>query len=269
MKRILIFVVSLYAGLCASADAHDRFLKLDSFHLQPNSKAAIQLFNGTFTTSEKPVGREWMADVSVIDPSGARMSPAASAWRDDAKMSTLDVETGSAGDYVVGLATKVKSIVLKADRFNHYLDHDGIPDVLAARQRDGELGKDARERYAHHAKALIQVGDAQTDSFKASLGHPVEIIPQQDPYGLKIGQAQQVLCVKNGKPIAGQFVTAGYERDGNVKAAPSARTDANGVASIVLDSPGKWFVKFIHMEKSGDPEFDYESRWATLTFEVR
>jgi ketosteroid isomerase-like protein len=71
MKWNIILAASLYACLSTAAEAHDRFLKLESFFLQPNGKAAIQLFNGTFTTSEKPVGREWMADVSVIDPSGA------------------------------------------------------------------------------------------------------------------------------------------------------------------------------------------------------
>ena len=269
MKRNILLVASLYAALCMAAEAHDRFLKLDSFFVRPNDKVAIQLFNGTFTTSEKPVGREWMADVSVIDPSGARKSPAASAWRDDAKMSTLDLETGPAGDYVVGLATKENSIVMKGERFNRYLEHDGIPDVLAARQRDGELDKEARERYAHHAKALVQAGDARTDSFKSALGHPVEIIPQQNPYGLKVGETLQFTCLRDGKPIAGQFVTAGYEHGGAVTAAPSVRADANGVASIKLESPGKWYVKFIHMSKSADPAFDYESRWATLTFEMR
>ncbi|MCX7898626.1 MAG: hypothetical protein N2444_00800 [Methylocystis sp.] len=138
MKRIITLATSFYACLCASAHAHDRFLTLDSFYLQPNSKAAIHLFNGALITSEKPVGREWVSDVSVIDPSGARKSPAASAWRDDAKMSTLDVEIGAAGDYVVGLATKVKSIVLYANRFNHYLERDAPP--LSCGRSRGEPG---------------------------------------------------------------------------------------------------------------------------------
>jgi hypothetical protein len=48
------------------------------------------------------------------------------------------------------------------------------------------------------------------------------------------------------------------------------RTDANGVARISLTAPGKWYVKFVHMAPAaGDATVDYESQWATLTFELR
>ena len=47
------------------------------------------------------------------------------------------------------------------------------------------------------------------------------------------------------------------------------RTDADGVARFVLDSPGKWYVKFINMVPVSAPDLDYESKWATLTFQIR
>ena len=39
--------------------------------------------------------------------------------------------------------------------------------------------------------------------------------------------------------------------------------------SIEIPTDGLWFVQFIHMVPAEDPEVDYESNWATLTFEVR
>jgi hypothetical protein len=48
------------------------------------------------------------------------------------------------------------------------------------------------------------------------------------------------------------------------------RTDADGVARVWLRSSGIWYVKFIHMERvTADTTIDYESKWATLTFQVR
>jgi hypothetical protein len=47
------------------------------------------------------------------------------------------------------------------------------------------------------------------------------------------------------------------------------RTDQYGVARITLDSPGKWYVKFVNMVEVMDNDLDYESKWATLTFEIR
>ena len=141
--------------------------------------------------------------------------------------------------------------------------------MLAARKRDGELNKDIRERYAKHVKAIFQVGEARTDTFKTVLGYPVEIIPQQNPYALKVGQTLEVLCVKDGQPLANQFVLAGREMNGKELAAPSVRTDQRGIARIALKSAGKWYVKFIHMTAVNDAQANYESKWATLTFEVK
>lgn len=38
---------------------------------------------------------------------------------------------------------------------------------------------------------------------------------------------------------------------------------------IKLENVGKWYAKFINMVKVDDPKVNYESRWATLTFEIR
>ena len=49
-----------------------------------------------------------------------------------------------------------------------------------------------------------------------------------------------------------------------------ARTDDAGEVRFAIDRPGRWYVKFIHMVAMGEEsEFDYESKWATLTFEAR
>jgi hypothetical protein len=36
-----------------------------------------------------------------------------------------------------------------------------------------------------------------------------------------------------------------------------------------LSRPGKWYIKFIRMVRARGDSIDYESKWATLTFEVR
>ena len=49
----------------------------------------------------------------------------------------------------------------------------------------------------------------------------------------------------------------------------SIRTDKKGIAKIKIDGTGKWYVKFVNMTRISDPKVNYESRWATLTFEIR
>ena len=45
--------------------------------------------------------------------------------------------------------------------------------------------------------------------------------------------------------------------------------DSNGVVSVKISGGGKWFVKFIHMTKLSEANLDYESKWASLAFEIR
>ena len=37
---------------------------------------------------------------------------------------------------------------------------------------------------------------------------------------------------------------------------------------LAAPSSGRWYVKFIHMVRASEPGLDYESKWATLTFEI-
>lgn len=269
MKHRLIMTVMLCAGLLVTAGAHDLFFKFDSYFLQPNSKATVRLLNGTFRASEATVARDRMVDVSIVNPSGERVHPPHSAWRDEGATSLLNFETGAAGTYIIGLSTSSRDVEQKAAAFNDYLAHDGMPDTLAERGKNKELDKDVRRRYSKYVKAVFQAGDERSDSYKTPLGYPVEIIPRRNPYSLKAGQTLEVLCVKDGRPLVNQFVSAGRELNGRELTLPSVRSDNNGIARIPLKGAGKWYVKFIQMTKLDDPQLNYESKWATLTFEVK
>ncbi|MGH9932605.1 MAG: DUF4198 domain-containing protein, partial [Pyrinomonadaceae bacterium] len=183
--------------------------------------------------------------------------------------SVMEIQTGDSGTYLVGISTKPREIALKAADFNEYLKEDGLPDILAARKKSNELGKDARERYSKHVRAVFQVGDKLTDDYKRPLKYPAEIIPQQNPYSLKVGQTIPVLCLLEGKPLVNQFVMAGWESNDGKLQSIRARTDTKGVARFKLARPGRWFVKLIHMEPISEAGLNYESKWATLTFEIK
>lgn len=269
MRRKYVISALLAVVLGITASAHDLFLRLDSYFLQPNARATVRLLNGTFQKSDGPVARERFRDVNLVAPGVGSPIDELINWRDEGKTTVMEIQTGSLGTYLVGVSTKPKEISLKAAEFNDYLRHDGLPDTLAKRKKDHELNKDVRERYSKHVRAVFQVGDKLTDDYKKPLNYPVEIIPQQNPYSLKVGDAIIVLCTLDARPIANQFVLAGWEsRDGRLHTV-STRTDSKGLARIKLSLPGKWYVKFIHMTPLTEPGLNYESTWASLTFEIR
>jgi hypothetical protein len=267
MPRKFLITPLAIALATISAGAHDLFLKLDSYFLSPNSKAIVRVLNGTFQKSEGAVTRERLADLSVFGNGLAILESV--AWRAEEKISVIEIETEGPGTYLVGISTRPREIDLKAADFNSYLAEDGLPDILAARKRNHELNKDARERYSKHVRAVFQVGNKLSDDYKRPLNYAVEIVPQENPYSLKAGQTLPVLCLLDGKPLANQFVIAGREtRDGKLSST-GKRTDANGLVRFELSGAGKWFVKLIHMVPVSQPNLNYESKWATLTFEIR
>jgi len=266
-KIISLLLIGLLSAL--PAFAHDLFLKPDRFFAKVNQKISISVLNGTFQTSEGAVNFARLTNVSVVAPSGNRTNPKETDFTKNETIAVLNLVPTEAGNYVVGLSTMWRENSLPAKEFNEYLVGEGIPEILENRKRDKELEIDGRYRYSKYVKTILQAGNKQTDSYKTVLGYAVEMIPQTNPYKLKKGDSIEILCLKDGKLLVGQTVLTGYESGGKLAAEKSIRSNANGIIKIRLDGAGKWYAKFINMVKVDDPKLNYESKWATLTFEIK
>ncbi len=269
MRKKILTACLLNLLLFASVFAHDLFLKPDSFFAKVNQKISISVLNGTFQESEGAVSFARLTDVSVVSPSGVRSNPKEADFTKNETTAFMNLEPKEAGNYVIGLSTMWRENSLPAKEFNEYLVGEGIPEILENRKRDKELEIDGRYRYSKYVKTILQVGNKQTDSFKTVFGYAVEMIPQTNPYKLKKGGAIEILCLKDGSPLVGQTVLTGYESGGKLAAEKTIRSDQKGIIKIKLDGAGKWYAKFINMVKVDDPKLNYESKWATLTFEIK
>jgi len=268
MRKQFVVVAILLMISATLLLAHDLFLKLDNYFVPPNTAVRVAVLNGTFSASEGAVTPDRLLDLSMVGPLQRRSIPRES-WKPSGDTTWLSVQTGAPGTYVIGASLSPRQIALSAEDFNGYLKEDGIPDVLDARTRHGELARAARERYQKHVKAILQVGDLRTRAFELVLGYPAEIVPLTNPYLVIVGDTLAFRCLVDGQPVAQQLVIAGGERDTMRIPEVRARSDAQGVARFVIRTPGKWYVKFIHMVPASGDSVNYESKWATLTFQVR
>ena len=268
MKRVFLGLALLL--LAASAlDAHDLFLKPFAFFVSPGSEARLRVLNGTFEKSENSVARNRIRDLSVVGPSGVT-HPDTSAWSDAGDTSVFVFRTGPAGTYLVGASTLPRALKLDAKAFNEYLASDGVVDMLETRRRTKQLDKPSHERYSKHVKTLLQVGEARTAGFDAVLGYPAELVPLDNPYAAKVGGAVRVRALVDGRPVTNQLVIAGGRTPSGARLrVSSVRSGADGIARIPIRTPGYWYVKFIHMVPVTGDSVNYESKWATLTFQVR
>jgi len=72
----------------------------------------------------------------------------------------------------------------------------------------------------------------------------------------------------HGKPLRGVLVKARDRESGREPL--QGRTDAGGRIVFTLPRPGSWMINAVHMVPvRDDPRADWESTWASLTFELR
>jgi uncharacterized GH25 family protein len=152
---------------------------------------------------------------------------------------------------------------LKAGPFLKYLQEEGFTDIIEMRAQRGEADKPAKERFAMYAKAILLAG-APDEAYKAVVGHPFEIVPEKDPYRLMPGESLPVRLMLRGAPA--RNVNVGAVTVGG-KEISVGKTNNEGRISVPLTA-GKWRLRALHIERSTKPDADWESFWATLTFET-
>ncbi|WP_425236502.1 DUF4198 domain-containing protein [Ulvibacterium sp.] len=268
MRRIYttFFLVILYLLL----SSHELFLKSDRYFFEENSQEELYLFNGTFDKSENVITRDRIINPKILGPN-YNFIPTSDDFYDTDDITYLKFKTGKAGTYVAGISTLPRAIELNGKDFTAYLEHEGLTRVISDRKNKGIFDQTAKEKYSKHVKALFQVDDTRTDDFSTQLNYPIEFIPLKNPYELSVGDDVSFKLVYRGEPLGNQTVHISsrttLEEQG--KEETSLKTNEKGEVSFTIANVGQWYIATIHMQESKEEEFDYESNWATLTFEVK
>lgn len=270
MKKLykLAYVGCLFA-LLVLFSSHELFLKSDSYFLQKGEPAEIFLFNGTFDNSENAITTDRIIGAQIHGTNYDFM-PKDSDYTIREKVTYLKFTPVESGTYAAGISTLPRMIELGPEDFEEYLGHEGLEDMIAERKEKGLENQSVREKYSKHVKAILQVGCTRTDHFSKEFGYPIEFVPVKNPYTLKLGDRATFKLLFNGKPLAGQGVHISSRNDGVnpfAKEIPS-RTDDQGHVSFEITETGHWYVATIHMVESPEKDVEYESNWATITFQV-
>lgn len=260
------FLVILYLLL----SSHELFLKSDRYFFEENSQEELYLFNGTFDKSENVITRDRIVSPKILGPD-YNFIPISDDFYDTDDITYLKFKTGEAGTYVAGISTLPRAIELSGKDFTAYLEHEGLTEVISDRKNKGMSNRTAHEKYSKHVKAIFQVDETRTDDFSTQLDYPIEFIPLKNPYELSVGDEASFKLVYKDEPLGNQTVHISsrttLEEQG--KEETSLKTNEKGEVSFAITNVGQWYIATIHMQESKEEEFDYESNWATLTFEVK
>ena len=265
MRQILTLIALFFL-----LSSHELFLKSDTYFLKQDSQAELFLFNGTFDSSQNVITRDRIINPKIIGPDYT-FNPITDNYYDNGEVTYLNFKTGNAGTYVAGISTKPRAIELSGEDFTNYLVHEGLIEVIKDRKSKGVSGEVANEKYSKHVKAILQVDKTKTDHFATELGYPIEFIPLKNPYKLSIGDEMSFKLLYLGEPLGNKTVHVSSRRSTAVKEGleTSLKTNNKGEVSFTIENEGHWYIATIHMLESDEENFDYESNWATLTFEVK
>ena len=236
--------------------AHDLWIEPTSFSPRPGQVIGVKLRVGMNLAGE-PVPRyaSLIRQFVVAKDSGRAPLPG----REGADPAGF--VRAEAGLEVIGYYSNPSFIELPAEKFNSYLEDEGLEAILALRSVRGESAAPAREFYSRCAKSLLSPGGDR------QLGFPLELVAERDPYALAAGEELPVRLLWQGRPLEGALVVAVNRASPQEKL--SARSDRDGRVRFRLRPGGMWLVKAVHMVPApAGADADWQSYWASLTFEA-
>ena len=260
---LVLFVLSF------NALSHDYWIEPEGYFVPLNQpvKVRLHLGEGLKSESERPLQKERTVRFQMI--SGEETQDLLAAGK-EGQTPIAQVVLKRPGNYLIAMERNASTIKLDAKKFKEYLTEEGLDSIIALREKAGESNAEGRERYTRYLKSLLQAGATQDDAYQRQLGHHLEIIPQSNPYKLKMGDTLKVRIEFEGKPLAGVHVFAN-NRNAQAMSGQRALTSVDGTVSFTLDQPGQWLIRLVHMRRCAGScqDIDWESFWAAYTFGMK
>ncbi len=145
---------------------------------------------------------------------------------------------------------------------------EGLDHAIKYRETHKLTREPGREDYIRHVKTLMQTGtNFDKDDYAKTLGYELEIIPLSNPYKHKLNDTISFQVVYQGKP-APELLLIAFSKNNPLKT-QDIRTSKEGKASIKLDDIGPWLVKAVKIIQVKEDDADWQSHWASITFEIR
>jgi uncharacterized GH25 family protein len=259
-----LLAVAALLGAAPPLLAHDLWIEPTTFSPTPGQIVGVRLRVGMNLAGD-PVPRYAEFVRQFIVTRGVERKPI--PGREGADPAGL-LRVGSPGLQVIGYYSKPSFIELPADKFNPYLSDEGLDSIIALRDLRKQSGAPARELYSRCAKSLVLSGSVDPTEGDRALGFPLELIAERNPYALRAGEDLPVRLLWQGEPLEGALVVAINRVNPSERRA--LRSDHEGRVRFRLDPGRMWLVKAVHMVPApAGGEADWQSFWASLTFEPR
>lgn len=250
--------VGLMLVLAGSAAAHYNFIFPEKFRVSPGEMMTI----GYHAADSFPESTQLPKRLQSAFLHTAKTSVPIGSFREDGLRQVATIMPPS-GYSVLSAVNPAKTDEMKPESFLKYLQDERLSDAIESREKMGETGKPGKERYSMYLKSIVLAG-APNDGYRHIVGLPIEIVPEKDPSQVKSGETLPVRVLYRGVPAANLQLFAASKGKATHHV---GKTDANGRIAVPV-GPGPWRLHTIMMKRISEPEADWESFWATLTFDI-
>jgi len=135
---------------------------------------------------------------------------------------------------------------------------------LTKREAKGNFEIVESSRSQKYSKAMLSPSAVSSKP----LGLRLEIVPQKNPFAIKVGETLPIKVLFEGKPLGGAIIKAGCTYEREVKEYPA--TDKNGIANVVIEKGCNQIIKASYKTAlKDDPDADLLSISTNITFEVK
>lgn len=258
-------IAALAFTLSTAAAAH-------SFWLQPVDHTPRQ---GEDLLVEFKVGdagdvKDWglywerIASLRLFGPDGVTDQQLAVRTTAVGEAGSAVINVQAPGSYILAFESNPSFSDLEAERFNRYLDHEGLSAIAAHREAMGTSGESGTEIYMRRAKTLLQAGEQLTPNVTRTIGQILEIRPLSNPFALAQGDQLRLQVFWRGEPLEGaKLSAAALDATG---AAETYMTSADGVVTLAAPGSAPMLYSVVWgVPAPNDTRADYLTVFASLT----
>lgn len=265
---IRIAFASLTLGWTATASAHSFWLEPETHTPTIGEEVQVDFRVGDIGKEAAEWGLYWerVGALRLFSPQETVDQQTGVRTTTSDKPGGVTIVAPQAGTHTLAFASNPSFSDFEAERFNRYLDHQGLTAIADFRATRGLEGKNGTELYARRAKALFQVGNETTENVLKPVGQTLEIVPLANPFDFEQSAPLPVKVLWRGEPLAGASLMVA--RGGGEKGSEVVfKTDQTGQTTFEYHPDERYLLSVVWGEPApNDERADYFTIFASLTF---
>jgi len=262
LRRVALRAIAVLSLVAASPLlAHDFWLEPSSYRPDSGQRVTVRARVGmSFVGDPVPRDEDLLVRFVAVTSEGELPVPGVHG-RDPAGIAWAR----GTGSVQIAYESRPSLAELTPDKLQIYVEQEGLASQLSASAQHALAGRVVHDRFARSVKTMLVIKGGAGQGFDRILGLPLELVPLVDPTTLATGGALPVRLLYQGKPLAGVQVSALSRLDPLHPVL--ARSDASGLATLVLPRGGEWLLKAVRVTPAPAASgADLDSLWTSLTF---